>query len=102
MFPPGTVPMVLCDSGLDDYAARDRKCSCIPIDARDPPDHYSTRPYVLPWGDNWTAEEVRAEEIRRLCWASLTLVSEYVARCEAFNEEAPLFFLCDAAKVGDL
>ena len=99
LFSPNTVPMVLCDSPLDDYALRERKCGCFPPDSREPPDHYATRPYTLPWDPAWTADEVRREEIRRLCWASLTLISEYVARCEAFNEDAPHFNLCDPSNV---
>jgi len=63
------------------------------MDPRDP-DHLS-RPYNLPWDPSWSSNEIRDEEIRRLCWSSLSLVSEYVAQCETFSEDSPRFFLTD-------
>jgi hypothetical protein len=89
--------MILCDSGYDDYA--ERQCQCLTPDAQDPSNHYSSRPYMLPWDPMWNPDEIRLEETRRLCWCALTLISEYVARCEAFNEDAPRFFICDPANV---
>ena len=89
--------MVLGHSSVDDSSHK--KCACLPPDASDPVDHYFNRPYILPWDPNWTAEEIQDEEIRRLCWSALSLVSEYVAQCEAFNEETPRFFLCDPSNV---
>ena len=89
--------MVLGLGGLDDSLRK--KCACHPPDASDPPDYYSNRPYTLPWDSNWTVEEIQDEEIRRLCWSALSLVSEYVAQCEAFNEESPRFFLCNPSNV---
>ena len=89
--------MVLGHGGLDD--SLHKKCACHPPDASDPPDYYSNRPYALPWDSNWTVEEIQDEEIRRLCWSALSLVSEYVAQCEAFNEESPRFFLCNPSNV---
>jgi len=90
--------MVLVEGGIDDYA-RDRKCSCLPPDSIDPPNPYHNHPYHLPWDSSWSPEEIHDEEIRRLCWSALTLVSEYVARCEAFNEEPPAFYLADPTNV---
>ena len=97
LFSPNIVPMVLGHGGFDD--SLHKKCACHPPDAAEPPDHYSNRPYSLPWDSNWTAEEIQNEEIRRLCWSALSLVSEYVAQCEAFNEESPPFFLCNPSNV---
>ena len=88
--------MVLGHGGLED--SLHKKCACHPPDG-DPPDYYSNRPYALPWDSNWTREEIQDEEIRRLCWSALSLVSEYVAQCEAFNEESPRFFLCNPSNV---
>lgn len=96
-FSPSMVPMILVD-GYDSYQ-EGRRCGCFPPGSIDPPDQYSNRPYVLPWDSNWTVEQIRAEEIRRLCWSSLTLISEYVSQCEAFNEPPPHFFLADPANV---
>ena len=89
--------MVLGHGSADD--SLHKRCACRPPDAVDPPDHYSNHPYILPWDSNWTSEEIQDEEIRRLCWSSLSLVSEYVAQCEAFNKESPRFFLCDPSNV---
>ncbi|KAF8814824.1 hypothetical protein BYT27DRAFT_7156612 [Phlegmacium glaucopus] len=100
LFSPNIVPMVLGHSNVDD--SLHKKCACLPTDAIDSPHHYSNRPYTLPWDSNWTAEEIQDEEIRRLCWAALSLVSEYVAQCKAFNEEPPRFFLCDPSNFGIL
>ena len=97
LFSPNIVPMVLGHAGLDD--SLHKKCACHPADASEPPDYYSNRPYALPWDSNWTVEEIQDEEIRRLCWSALSLVSEYVAQCEAFNEETPRFFLCNPSNV---
>ncbi|PPQ68812.1 hypothetical protein CVT24_007696 [Panaeolus cyanescens] len=87
-------PSVHIDNPVD---PNHRKCNCIPLDAIQPADATQHRTYVLPWGSNWTPEEIRAEETRRLCWSSLSLVSEYIAQCEALNENPPTFFLSNPA-----
>jgi len=98
-------------SPLDRDRERDRKCGCANLIAQQAPsspdgvgrrggaEQYTNRPYYLPWPAEWTEKEVRDEEVRRLCWSAVTLVSDYVAKCEAFNDEAPRFFLADAANV---
>ncbi|KAK7692152.1 hypothetical protein QCA50_003771 [Cerrena zonata] len=40
-----------------------------------------------PWGTDWTLEEIRREECRRICWSALTLVSSHTSQCAAFHEE---------------
>ncbi|KIM45747.1 hypothetical protein M413DRAFT_17514 [Hebeloma cylindrosporum] len=99
VFSPNHVPVVLVDGGANDYN-RDRKCACVPTDTLDPPNPYNNRPYHLPWDSSWSTDEIRDEETRRLCWSALTLVSEYIARCEAFNEEPPAFYLADPTNFG--
>ncbi|PPQ92783.1 hypothetical protein CVT25_003831 [Psilocybe cyanescens] len=96
-FSPDNVPMVLID-GMD--SNDDRKCGCFPPGSIDPPDPYSNRPYILPWDSNWTPEEIYDEEVRRLCWSALGLVSEYVAQCQALNDDAPQFFLSEPSNFG--
>lgn len=96
LFSPNIVPMVL-GHGLDDSLPK--KCAAYhPPDASDSPDYYFNRPYALLWDSNWTVEEIQIEEIRHLCWSALSLVSECVAQCEAFNEESPRF-LCNPSNV---
>lgn len=98
LFSPNNVPMVLVDSGSDVYS-EDRRCTCFPTDAIDPPTPFGVRSYILPWDSTWSSDEIRDEEIRRLCWSALSLVSEYIAQCEAFNEEPPRFWLSNPVNV---
>lgn len=37
------------------------------------------------WDPRMSVEEVRKEEIKRVCWTSLTLVAAYTAHCAAFR-----------------
>ena len=97
-FSPNNVPMVLFDTGSDTYS-EDRRCSCFPTDAIEPPNPYRHRNYILPWDSTWDADKIRDEEIRRLCWSALGLISEYIAQCEAFNEEPPQFYLSNPSHV---
>uniref|UniRef100_A0A8H7Y1S2 Zn(2)-C6 fungal-type domain-containing protein n=1 Tax=Psilocybe cubensis TaxID=181762 RepID=A0A8H7Y1S2_PSICU len=99
IFSRDSVPMVLVDGGSGD-PYDDRKCSCILPGSNDTPDIYSNHPYVLPWASHWTPKEIYDEEVRRVCWSALSLVSEYVAQCQAFNDEPPQFFLSDPSNFG--
>ncbi|TFK44027.1 hypothetical protein BDQ12DRAFT_717221 [Crucibulum laeve] len=94
-YPQDSVPSIIIDEGPEDplYPASDRKCTCLPPDAISPADPYSNRPYSLPWDPSWTADEIRNEEIRRLCWSALSLVSNYSAQCAAFNRPPPRLHL---------
>lgn len=100
-FSPNTVPMVLFDGGSDIYSD-DRRCACFPSDAIEPPNPHKHRNYILPWDNTWSPDQIRDEEIRRLCWSALGLVSEYIAQCEAFNEEPPRFYLSDPSNVSNV
>jgi hypothetical protein len=98
-FPPGSVPIILTDIPLES-STKDYVCSCIPSDslaARDPYHHH--RAYSLSWDPNWSPRKIADEEIRRLCWSTLTLVSDYIAQCETFGEECPHFYVTDPANV---
>ncbi|KAJ3480583.1 hypothetical protein NLJ89_g12271 [Agrocybe chaxingu] len=60
-------------------------------------DPFINRPHQLPWGAAWSEQEVREEESRRVVWSALSLVSEYVAQCETFNEAPGRFWITEAA-----
>ncbi|KAG6830738.1 hypothetical protein H0H87_007214, partial [Tephrocybe sp. NHM501043] len=92
IYPVGSVPM----SDLP-YDSPDRKCTCIPPDAAQVPNQFSSWSYKLPWNPTWTDAEIRDEECRRLCWGSLSLMCNYVSQCVAFDREPPDFFLLDSA-----
>ncbi|CAL1706066.1 unnamed protein product [Somion occarium] len=40
-----------------------------------------------PWDPNWTLDEIRKEECRRICWSALTLIASHTSQCAAFHEE---------------
>ncbi|KAG6860778.1 hypothetical protein C0995_007682 [Termitomyces sp. Mi166 len=93
-YPTGCVPMT---DPADD--SPDRKCACIPPDATQVPNPFSSWSYIPAWDPNWTDSEVHDEECRRLCWASLSLMCNYVSQCVVFNRDPPNFFLLDSANV---
>jgi len=45
-----------------------------------PIDAYGPRTYIPPFDPNWTREEERQEEVRRLCWSALALISQFEAQ----------------------
>ncbi|KAG5637497.1 hypothetical protein H0H81_004370 [Sphagnurus paluster] len=90
-YPAGCVPIVNLDPLVDDHQGR--KCTCIPPDATQAPNPYSSWSYILPWGLNWTESQIRDEECRRLCWGALSLMCNYVSQCVAFNRDPPDFFM---------
>ena len=98
MFNAGCVPIVHV-GGVDD--SPDRKCACIPTDAVQPPNPFTSWSYVLPWDSSWTDTQTRDEECRRLCWTALSLICDYLSQCAAFNKQPPNFFLSDPRNVSD-
>ncbi|KAG6852934.1 hypothetical protein C0991_008048 [Blastosporella zonata] len=91
-YPIGSVPM----TDLPDDSP-DRKCTCISPDAARAPDPFSSWSYNIPWHPTWSDSEIRDEECRRLCWASLSLMCNYVSQCVAFDRDPPEFFILDSA-----
>ncbi|KAJ7624638.1 hypothetical protein FB45DRAFT_923919 [Roridomyces roridus] len=76
--------------------APDRCCTCIPPGSP-PPDtaHAWTSP--LRWDSGWSANEMRNEECRRLCWSALSLATSYLIQCVAFDRKVPELQLCNPA-----
>lgn len=93
------VPAAIIDYGPEDPLYTHRSCSCLSPDAVSPPDQYTHRSYILPWDENWHTNQIRDEEIRRLCWSALSLISGYIAQCIAFNKDPPKLYLSDSANV---
>ncbi|KAJ4491023.1 hypothetical protein J3R30DRAFT_3277042 [Lentinula aciculospora] len=93
VYPRGGVPVVIT-SGPDN---RDRKCTCIPIDATHPPDPVTSWSYPPPWDSSWTPVQIRDEECRRVCWCAVGLIASYNAQCVAFDRKCPNLFLSDCS-----
>ncbi|KAJ3725618.1 hypothetical protein DFJ43DRAFT_1002341 [Lentinula guzmanii] len=93
VYPPGAVPVIIT-SGPDD---RDRKCTCIPVDATHPPDLVTSWSYPPPWDSSWTPLQIRDEECRRVCWSAVSLIASYNAQCVAFDRKCPNLFLSDCS-----
>ncbi|KAJ3751510.1 hypothetical protein DFH05DRAFT_196649 [Lentinula detonsa] len=93
VYPPGSVPVIIT-SGPDD---RDRKCTCIPVDATHPPDLVTSWSYPPPWDSSWTPLQIRDEECRRVCWSAVSLIASYNAQCVAFDRKCPNLFLSDCS-----
>lgn len=98
-FPAGCVPVIHLDGPEE---PPERKCACIPPDAVQPPNPFTSWTYALPWDSSWTDVQVRDEECRRLCWTALTLICNYTSQCVAFNKQPPDFFLSDSGNVSCL
>lgn len=86
---------------VDGYR-RPRQCACadylfVPTSSSEP--KYLSQSYSPPWDPQWTEEDIRKEECRRLCWCALTLVSAYTAQCSAFHTEPEVLTLANPANV---
>lgn len=95
-FPHGTVPVVFLDDGPP---LAGRNCKCLPHEENDAARDYSSRVYHLPWNPEWTSAQIHDEEIRRLCWAALGIISEHNAQCMALGREVPNFYLNNPGNV---
>jgi hypothetical protein len=80
-------------------SAKDHECSCIPPDSLAARNLYHDHAHLLSWNPDWSHHEIADEETRRLCWSSLTLISDYIAQCETFGEEYPHFYVTEPANV---
>ncbi|KAJ3564619.1 hypothetical protein NP233_g8177 [Leucocoprinus birnbaumii] len=92
VFTHGSVPTIFLEDGPP---LAGRTCKCLPYDADHPSKNYETRAYSLPWPHHISGSrsDVHDEEIRRLCWSALSLVSDHNAQCMALGREVPNFAL---------
>lgn len=82
----------------DDYRPP-LKCSCITSDTSLPDLSSMSFTYNPPWDPNWSDEEIRDEECRRVCWGALTLYANHSAQCMAFNENPLCLKLSEPSNV---
>ncbi|KAJ7152133.1 hypothetical protein C8R46DRAFT_1122067 [Mycena filopes] len=92
-FANNSVPIVTVPYRPHQY---ERECSCMPPGSP-PPDATQTWSSPLRWDPMWTANEVRSEEYRRLCWSALSLATSYLVQCAAFDREMPVLELSNPA-----
>jgi len=72
-----------------------KRCEC----TAGPADGTSSWSYQPAWDPLWSAEEVRAEETRRLCWSALVLVANHTVARAAEQREPLCLFLIDSSNV---
>ncbi|KAF9447897.1 hypothetical protein P691DRAFT_801654 [Macrolepiota fuliginosa MF-IS2] len=89
-FTRGSVPTVYLEDGPP---LTGKVCKCLPHEANDASKDYASRIYHLPWHTSWSPAQNHDEEIRRLCWAALSLISEHTAQCMALGRDVPSFYL---------
>lgn len=98
-FSANEVPFVQTDTPFETFT-QSYHCRCNAGDSVHPSDHqHNNQDYNLPWDPNWSDRDNRNEEIRRLCWSALTMISDYISQCETFHEEYPRFYLTEASSV---
>jgi hypothetical protein len=72
-----------------------KRCECTSA----PADGTSSWAFQPAWDPNWSADEVRAEETRRLCWCALVLVANHTVARAAEQREPLCLFLVDSSNV---
>ncbi|KAF8919453.1 hypothetical protein CPB85DRAFT_1276709 [Mucidula mucida] len=91
------VPPPMSNSSHPPIIGPQSSCVCTPPDPARLPDPSKTYVYPLPWDTNWTLNEMRDEECRRLCWSALGLAAQYSIQCavEERDTSMPRLFICD-------
>ena len=72
-----------------------KRCECTSA----PADGTSSWAFQPAWDPLWSAEEVRAEETRRLCWSALVLVANHTVARVAEQRKPLGLFLADSSHV---
>ena len=73
-----------------------KRCECSAAPTADSTSSWSFQP---AWDPLWSAEEVRAEETRRLCWSALVLVANHTVARAAEQRDPLCLFLIDSSNV---
>lgn len=98
VFRPDQPPMVF----TPDFDPVPERCRCIspalPTSPGDQGHYAATFIYVPPWTGK-SDQENDKEECRRICWAALTLMSNYTATCAVFHQEPVTLQLTDPCNV---
>ncbi|KAK2464793.1 hypothetical protein APHAL10511_003211 [Amanita phalloides] len=90
-FRAGTVPTIPETASYG--RAVSKRCACVASGAS--PDPQTVQSLALPWDPTWTAEEIEAEENRRLCWNALAIISIYNTLSVCHGNEPDAFWLAD-------
>ena len=93
-FQAESVPMI---PETASYGRGMKRCSCLPPGSPSNPRAVQATP--LPWDPAWTADEIEAEECRRLCWNGLAIISIYNTLCVCHGNEPVNFWLADPGNV---
>ena len=72
-----------------------KRCEC----SAAPADGTSSWSFQPAWDPLWSAEEIRAEESRRLCWSALVLVANHTVARAAKQREPLCLFMIDSSNV---
>ena len=72
-----------------------KRCEC----SAAPADDTSSWSFQPAWDPLWSAEEVKAEETRRLCWSALVLVANHTVARAAEQRDPLGLFLIDSSNV---
>lgn len=72
-----------------------KRCECPSA----PADGTSSWAFQPAWDPHWSAEEIRAEETRRLCWSALVLVANHTVARAAEQREPLGLFLVNSSNV---
>lgn len=94
-FRAGSVPMIPETASYG--RGIQKRCSCLPPDT--PGNPRAVQATALPWDPAWTADEIEAEECRRLCWNALAIISIYNTLCVCHGNEPVNFWLADPGNV---
>ncbi|KAH9020844.1 hypothetical protein EDB85DRAFT_1895962 [Lactarius pseudohatsudake] len=70
-----------------------KRCECTAA----PADNTSSWSFQPAWDPLWSADEVRAEETRRLCWSALVLVANHTVARAAEQREPLCLFLIESS-----
>ncbi|KAF8712533.1 hypothetical protein AX14_013010 [Amanita brunnescens Koide BX004] len=90
-FPAGSVPTIPETASYGRVISK--RCSCLAPET--PSNLRAVQAFPLPWDPTWTADEIEAEESRRLCWNALAIISIYNTLCVCHGNEPVNFWLAD-------
>lgn len=89
-FSHGAVPAIFLDDGP---SLTGKTCECLSQDPNEVSRDSEIRMHHVPRSHSQTNKAAGDEEIRRLCWGALSLISEHNAQCMALGRDVHDFSL---------
>ena len=89
-FSHGAVPAVFLDDGP---SLTGKTCECLSQDWNEVSRDFEIRVHHVSWSRSQTDKAEGKEEIRRLCWSALSLISEHNSQCMALGRDIHDFSL---------